>query len=38
LRIEDTVTYGNFIRGADLYTIKVSVRRSDAPHPIAFRV
>lgn len=38
MRIEDTVTYGNFIDfpGADLYTIKVSVRRRDAPHPIAF--
>jgi len=38
MRIEDTVTYGNFINfpGADLYTIEVSVRRRDAPHPIAF--
>lgn len=38
MRIEDTVTYGNFINfpGADLYTIKVSVRRSAALHPVAF--
>jgi len=38
MRIDDTVTYGNFINfpGADLYTIKLSVRRHDASHPIAF--
>lgn len=38
MKIADTTTYGNFVTfpGADLYTITVLVRRSEASHPVAF--
>ena len=39
MKIANTTTYGNFVSfpGADLYTIKVTVRRSGAPHAVAFQ-
>ena len=39
MKIADTTTYGNFVNfpGADLYTIRVTVRRGGASHPVAFQ-
>lgn len=38
MKIADSTTYGTFVSfpGADLYTIKVMVRRSGAAYPVAF--